>query len=244
MGDPEPPNWYITATGNTGEPTAGSVVLVAHHAMVSWGNVQVKPIVNKTFTINVQQPANGSIIVTPDKPVYNYGETVQIRAQGQGNFVMTNWTGSFSGNQNPLEFDITQNINVGAVFEAGAKPKLTVTTSGQGTVGISPTRPNNLYAYGEQVTLTPQPKPGYIFAGWSGSLSGADNPAIVTMDSAKNIVATFITSNPTSPISDDFNACALDTGLWTIVNPVGDGSYQTNGTQLLLSVPSGISHSI
>ncbi len=244
VGESEPPNWYITATGNTGEPAAGSVVLVAHHAMVSWGNVQVKPIVNKTFTINVQQPANGSIQVTPDKPLYNYGETVEIRAEGQGNYVMTNWTGSFGGSQNPLEFDITQNITIGAVFAVGTKPKLTVTTSGQGTVGISPTRPNNLYTYGEQVTLTPQPQPGYIFAGWSGGLTGADNPAVVTMDATKTIVATFITSNPTSPISDDFNACALNTGLWTFVNPVGDGSYQVNGTQLLLNVPGGTSHNI
>lgn len=244
VGESEPPQWFLTATGNAGEPAAGSVVLVAHHAMVSWGNVTVRPIEAKTFTINVQQPANGSIIVTPDKPSYNYGETVRIRSMGQGNYVMQNWTGSFSGNQNPLVFDITENITVGAVFETGSKSKLNVTTNGQGTVDLAPKRTNDLYTYGEEVTLTPRPNLGYIFAGWTGDLSGADNPAVITMDTTKNIVANFISSNPDSPVSDDFNACALNSALWTFVDPVGDGSYSMNGTELLLKVPANVSHNI
>lgn len=246
-GQPEPPQWFMTATGNSGEPPAGSVVLVAHHAMVSWGNAQVTPVLpNQTFSINVQQPANGSITVSPpaDGVSYRYGETVEIRSQGQGNYIMKNWTGSFSGNQNPLIFDITENVTVGAVFEQGSKPKLNVSVSGQGKIDVSPKRANDLYTYGEEVTLTPQPNLGYIFAGWTGDLSGADNPAVIVMDSTKNIVANFIQSNPNSPISDDFNACALNTGLWTFVNPVGDGTYSLDGRRLLLNVPANVSHNI
>lgn len=245
-GEPEPPQWYMTATGASGEPAAGAAVLVAHNAMVSFGDVKVKPITNQTFNINVQQPANGNIIVSPpaDGVGYRYGETVQIRSQGQGNYLMTNWTGDFSGNQNPLVFDITRNITVGAVFETGTKPKLTVATSGQGTVEISPKRTNDIYNYGEVVTLTPNPNPGFIFSGWSGDLSGANNPVVIVMDRAKTITANFIMSNPDSPVSDDFNACALNTNLWTFVNPVGDGSYEMNGTQLQLNVPADVSHNI
>lgn len=227
------------ATGAFGEPAAGSAVLVAHNAMVSFGSAKIKPITNQAFTINVNQPANGNIIVSPpaDGVAYRYGETVQIRSQGQSNYVMTNWTGSFSGNQNPLVFDITSNLTVGAVFEAGTKPKLTVTTNGQGTVEVSPKRTNDVYSYGEVVTLTPKPKLGFIFSGWTGELSGANNPAVIVMDRTKEITANFIMSNPDSPISDDFNACALNTNLWTFVNPVGDGTYEMNGTQLRLNVP-------
>jgi hypothetical protein len=247
VGEPEPPQWYMTATGASGEPAAGSVVLVAHHAMVSFGNVEVKPVAsNQGYNINVQQPANGSIFVSPpaDGVAYRYGETVQIRSQGQGNYVMTNWTGDFSGNENPLIFDITGNLTVGAVFEAGSKPKLNVSANGQGTVEVVPKKSNNLYSYGELVTLTPKPNLGYIFSGWTGDLSGASNPAVIVMDETKNITANFIMSNPSSPVSDDFNACALNTNLWTFVNPVGDGSYEMNGTQLRLDVPGGVSHNI
>lgn len=245
--EPEPPQWYMTATGASGEPLGGSAVLVAHNAMVSFGKVEVKPInSSQIFKINVQPTANGSIEVSPpaNPDGYRYGETVEIRSQGQGNYVMKNWTGDFSGNVNPLVFDITSDVTVGAVFEAGTKPKLTVTTNGQGTVDVVPKRTNDIYTYGEVVTLTPKPKLGYIFSGWSGDLSGADNPAVIVMDKTKAITANFISSNPDSPVSDDFNACALNTNLWTFVNPVGDGSYTMNGTQLRLNVPANVSHNI
>lgn len=242
VGQNEPPQWYLTATGNPDEPLAGSVALVAHHATVTWGDVSVRPIQGETFTIDVDPPQNGSIVVTPQKAVYDYGDRVEIRAQGLSGFVMSNWTGSFSGNQNPLEFDITQDINIGATFESGPAPKLNLTVAGQGEVTPAPKKNN--YLYGELVTLTPQPALGYIFSGWSGDLSGADNPAVVAMSGTRNITANFIPANADSPVSDDFNACALNTALWTFVNPVGDGSYQVNGTQLLLNVPGNISHNI
>lgn len=44
--------------------------------------------------------------------------------------------------------------------------------------------------------------------------------------------------------SDDFNTCALNTGLWTFVDPVGDSSYFMNGQQIEISVPAGTSHDI
>ncbi len=238
----EPPQWLMSATGNPGEPNAGSIVLVAHHANVSWGDVNVQPITASTFSINVQQPANGSIIVTPDKETYTYGETVTIRAQGASGYNLQNWTGSLSGAQNPIVFDITEDVTVGAAFVAGPPPKLNLSVIGQGEVSASPKKNN--YLNGELVTLTPDPMPGFIFAGWSGDLTGADNPAVIVMSGTKTITANFISANADSPISDDFNSCALNTGLWTFVNPVGDGSYSVNGTQLLLNVPADVSHNI
>ena len=44
--------------------------------------------------------------------------------------------------------------------------------------------------------------------------------------------------------SDDFNAGALDTGLWSFIDSVGDGQVSVNGTQALISVPSGASHDV
>lgn len=242
-GQPEPPAWYLTSSGNAGEPASGSLMLVAHQAMVSFGNVNVRPLPAGPFTINVQPPANGSINVTPNKASYNYGERVEIRAQGQNGFGLANWTGDFSGQQNPLVLDITSNLTVGAVFEPLAEDiRLNLTTNGQGTVNTKPNK--NKFLYGEIVTLTPQPAPGYIFAGWTGSLTGANNPATLVMDQTKTLVANFVPTNASSPVSDDFNACALNTGLWTFVNPVGDGTYQMTGTQLRLNVPANVSHNI
>ena len=244
VGEPEPVAWYMTASGNAGEPPSGSILLVAHQAMVSFGNVTVDPInTSDTFTINVQNPTNGDIFVTPNKQVYSYGERVEIRAQGEGTYGLANWTGDFSGTENPLVFDITQDVTVGAVFQQLTEDiRLNTAVNGQGTVNASPRR--NKYTYGEVVTLTPVPNPGYIFAGWTGDLTGANNPAVIVMDRTKSITANFVAANAVSPVSDDFNTCGLNTGLWTFVNPVGDGSYSVNGTQLLLNAPANVSHNI
>jgi hypothetical protein len=46
------------------------------------------------------------------------------------------------------------------------------------------------------------------------------------------------------PSSDDFHALALNAALWTVVNPVGDGTIALDGTRLALSVPAGVSHDV
>jgi len=242
LGQQEPAQWFLQSTGSLNEPETGSILLVAHQAMVSFGKVEVRNIANIKPEITVQQPQHGTIIVEPDKESYNYGETVTIRALGDSGYGLQNWTGHFTGTQNPIVFDVTKNVTVGATFVTAPPPTLTVDLVGQGTVDIQPKK--SQYLYGEIVTLTPRPAAGYLFAGWSGGYSGSDNPATIVMDGSKTITASFIEANPDSPVSDDFNACALNTGLWSFINPVGDGNYEMTGTQLKLNVPAGISHNI
>jgi uncharacterized repeat protein (TIGR02543 family) len=47
------------------------------------------------------------------------------------------------------------------------------------------------YNSGAFVTLTAEPDSGYVFDGWSGSLTGEQNPALITMNQNKNITALF-----------------------------------------------------
>ena len=47
---------------------------------------------------------------------------------------------------------------------------------------------------------------------------------------------------PGPPVSDDFNASTLNTNLWRFVNPVGNGSYSLNGSELVFTVPGGTNH--
>ncbi len=44
---------------------------------------------------------------------------------------------------------------------------------------------------GSSVTFTAQPKGDYIFTGWSGSVSGTENPKTITVSSDINVTATF-----------------------------------------------------
>lgn len=49
---------------------------------------------------------------------------------------------------------------------------------------------------------------------------------------------------PDGPVSDEFHAGALNTSLWTFVNPLGDGTVTVNGTNALISLPAGASHDV
>jgi hypothetical protein len=49
---------------------------------------------------------------------------------------------------------------------------------------------------------------------------------------------------PGSPVSDDFASGALNTGVWTFVNPQNDGTVSLQGSSLLLTAPAGISHDV
>lgn len=244
---PEPPTWNMTAIGDAQEPATGSILLVAHQADVYFGDILVEPIDPGPFTINVQPTTNGSIIVDPVKPSYSYGEQVSIRALGDTNGVshykLSAWQGSLTGSQNPVVFDIAQNITVGATFAAAPAPTLTVNQPTGGTVVVEPQK--NVYQYGEQVSLTPLPDSGYLFAGWGNDLSGIANPAILTIQQASTTVsANFQLANLDSPTSDDFSGCVIDEDLWTEIDPEGDSVFSLAGPRLQIAVPAGNSHNV
>jgi hypothetical protein len=71
-------------------------------------------------------------------------------------------------------------------------PTLNIIAEG-GSVRKNPD--GRIYALGQKVTLNAIPNDGYEFAGWSGGLSGTDNPATIIMHANRTIVANFIVSN-------------------------------------------------
>jgi len=66
---------------------------------------------------------------------------------------------------------------------------LNINTVGNGSVTADPAKA--YYSGGDVVTLTATAAPGWVFTGWSGDLTGDDNPAVVIMDGDKAVVATF-----------------------------------------------------
>jgi murein DD-endopeptidase MepM/ murein hydrolase activator NlpD len=66
---------------------------------------------------------------------------------------------------------------------------LSVESSGGGSVSLSPD--GSVFEEGTEVELTAQAEEGYTFSGWSGDISGSDNPATLTMNSNKNVSAQF-----------------------------------------------------
>jgi regulation of enolase protein 1 (concanavalin A-like superfamily) len=55
-------------------------------------------------------------------------------------------------------------------------------------------------------------------------------------------VSNYVAPPAGTVVSDNFDEAALNTSLWTFVNPVRNGSYSMSGTDLLLTAPSGSRH--
>lgn len=66
---------------------------------------------------------------------------------------------------------------------------LSISTNGQGMVQQDPYQA--AYESGDNVTLTAWPATGHRFTGWSGSLSGTQNPAQIVMNGDKSVTASF-----------------------------------------------------
>lgn len=67
--------------------------------------------------------------------------------------------------------------------------KLTTTVTGGGTVSGDPDLAR--YANGTNVTLTATANDGFVFRGWSGAVTGTNNPITLTMNGDKTVTATF-----------------------------------------------------
>jgi len=102
---------------------------------------------------------------------------------------------------------------------------LAVTSSGEGTVTLDP--PGGRYPAGTVVTVTAVPEPGFAFAGWSGDVSGASNPARITMNGSKTVSASFVRAF-------SIHAAA---GTGGSVNPAGTQSVAAGGSMTFRFVP-------
>ena len=246
-GTKEPVSWDLQGFSKPNNSPSGSVVLIAHHVDAEFGQVTVEPLADLMYTLNATKTGMGEITLTshtPGQTIFQYGETVRILAIPAANHILDSWSGDLSlpGTVNPLVLSMTSDVNVTANFKEALPGKLTVKIQGEGTVIKDPDKEQ--YNGGEFVTLTATPKPGNIFAGWTGDLETTLNPATIQIAGDKTVTAKFISAGEASPISDDFNQCELDTSLWQFVNPAGDATLSSTGTTVKISVPAGDGHSM
>ncbi|UCG12397.1 MAG: fibronectin type III domain-containing protein [Deltaproteobacteria bacterium] len=85
---------------------------------------------------------------------------------------------------------------------------LSVNIEGSGSVVLNPS--GGTYNAGTVVTLTASGVGDGVFTGWSGALTGVDNPKTITMDSDKNVTAKFIEVVEGDPDSTIKSISAVD----------------------------------
>jgi uncharacterized repeat protein (TIGR02543 family) len=107
-----------------------------------------------------------------------------------------------------------------------------VTNGPNGTVLVSPRPPSGGYPVGTTVTLNALPNDGYKFSGWSGGITGIQNPAIVIIDSDKTVTANFVQNTPKYTLAVSVSP---QEGGSVEVNPAPENGMYAENTRVALT---------
>lgn len=122
---------------------------------------------------SVNPPQGGRVLLEPPLSHYPAGTQLSLCAQAEPGFLFQDWEGEWAGNSNPFSITVTTPMEIGAVFtQLHYNMAITVDPPEAAEIHIEPE--NGSYCYGENITLTLSPNPGYAFDGWSGALSGTE----------------------------------------------------------------------
>ncbi|MGH7452026.1 MAG: InlB B-repeat-containing protein, partial [bacterium] len=165
---------------------------------------------NSSQTFVVSNAGNASLEVTnttltggnaSDFGIVNGGGSYILSPGQTRNVVVRFNPGSQGDKSTTLRFESndpnssTKNVSLtGTGITTTAQFTLTTNVLGEGSVGLDPS--GGTYDESTVVTVTAIPAAGFVFSGWSGDLSGPNNPMTITMDANKSVTATFEPSDP------------------------------------------------
>lgn len=145
---------------------------------------------NYEFTLNIV----GEGTVTGNASgTYLSGTELTLTAVPDSGNIFYAWSGQIDSSDSLLNITINSDLSITANFIEETIPLYTVTatTSGTGSGSITMDPDLDEYAEGSVVTVSASPDSDSLFSGWSGDLSGSDNPETVTVSSDINIDGEF-----------------------------------------------------
>jgi hypothetical protein len=104
---------------------------------------------------------------------------------------------------------------------------LSVTLDGSGSVTKNPNQAT--YTYGTVVQLTAVADTGWAFSSWGGNLSGSTNPASITMNGNKSVIAHFTQNQYTLTVTID--------GSGSVTKSPNQGTYTFGQVVTLTAIP-------
>lgn len=169
--------------------------------------------------------------ITPATGQVLEGSTVTFRAEPQGEYMFTGWSGSINGNENPKSVVIQSDMSVTAQFTLRTYP-LSLATEGEGAVSEKVISTKTDYFSGTIVELTAKAADHWLFDHWEGDLNGNTNPAQITVSSTKNVKAVFVKKMYDLTVEVDGDGSVSETVVET-----KSGSYQEGTTVELTATP-------
>lgn len=127
----------------------------------------------------LREPAVGELV--------RLGQLVTLTAAPKDGYLFQGWSGLGNVSGNPLQIQVTTNLNISALFSQ--KWVLTVSNN-EGGIVLSEPIPSAV-VNGGRVTLTAIPDPGFGFRSWQGNLTNSSNPLDIVLSTNLDIIAVF-----------------------------------------------------
>jgi hypothetical protein len=172
---------------------------------------------------NLTLLTSGSGTVTPASGAYACGSVLNLQATASPGYGFSGFTGDYVGTNNPASFQINQDSTITANFVAGTSCTLTTSVVGNGSVVPS----SGTYACGTTINIQALPASHYLFSAFSGDLTGTTTPTTLTLNTNKNVIATFVFN--TAGVTGDARTvtepsyppvCSVITALQNVATPI------------------------
>lgn len=159
------------------------------------------------LAVTIDGAGVGSVNITPPgincsddcSETYDDGTVVTLTATADNSSVFSGWSGACSGtNTCMVTMDTAKNVTATFALKESYSLTVNVVGTGSGSVSSSPigidcgTDCSETYDDGTVVILTAEADNDSVFTGWSGACNST-SVCMITMDSVKNVTATFTT---------------------------------------------------
>lgn len=199
----------------------------------------VTAVFTPVYTLNViADTISGNVAINPIQTIYKIGTSVSLYALPNPGFAFDNWSGSLTGNTNPVTITMDSNKTITANYVTStARFTLNTTTSGSGIIAINPNTTD--YLTGSIVTLTAKPNSGNIFDHWEGDVTGNTNPININMNTNKAVTAVFIGPRGTlsGTVTDSLGGSPVSDAIITINSKTT--VTNANGNFIIINIPIG-----
>jgi uncharacterized repeat protein (TIGR02543 family) len=161
------------------------------------------------ITITGEGTVEEKIVTNPSGREYPAKTIVELTPIAKEGWVFEGWSGDLSGSEVPKQITVDGVKNVTAKFKR-KDYDLKITIEGEGTVEEKVIFDPNAKAYPFEtvVELTPKPKDGWSFDGWTGDVVGRESPLTITIKKGTNITVKF--SQPVFKILENGVTCVCE----------------------------------
>ncbi|NIR51354.1 tandem-95 repeat protein [candidate division KSB1 bacterium] len=197
--------------------------------------------VDGNFVLTTKIDGTGSVELNPPGGFYSSGTGVTLTASPATNWQFVGWSGDLSGSANPATITMNSNKNVTAIFEEILPEQFTLIVHIQGSGNVNLDPPGGTYVSGTTVALSATANHGWTFSGWTGDLNSPNTSVSVTMDTDKNLIATFEQNEAPFAVEDEYTVNEDET---LIVSAPGvlSNDNDADGDPIVAQLIGGVSY--